>query len=177
MSTWKMKSRMQLAVSLSVCFAALTGCNVGPKYIPPAKTAPPAFKETPAEFKEGEDWTVAQPKDSEDRGKWWKVYSDPELDALEDQLNIDNQNIKQSFENFMEARAIVREARSQYFPTVTIGAAPNYSQTSSNVGSNSSTGTGSSSSGTGGSAPRTGTTTTTTTTTGRQSLQLYSIKT
>jgi len=167
MSTWKVKSRMQMAASLAICFVALTGCNVGPKYIPPAKTAPQAFKETPTEFKEGDDWTVAQPKDAEDRGKWWRVYNDPDLDALEDQLNIDNQNIKQAFENFMEARAIVREARSQYFPTVAIGAAPTYSQTSSNVSSNSNTGTGSS-------APTTGTTTTTTTTTGRQS-QLYSI--
>jgi NodT family efflux transporter outer membrane factor (OMF) lipoprotein len=67
----------------------------------------------------------------------------------------------------MEARAIVREARSQYFPTVTIGAAPTYSQTSSNVTSASNAGTGSS-------APTSGTTTTATSTTGRQS-QLYSI--
>jgi NodT family efflux transporter outer membrane factor (OMF) lipoprotein len=167
MSTWKLQSGIPMTASLLVCLAALTGCNVGPKYIPPAKTAPPAFKETPAEFKEGEDWMVAQPKDAEDRGKWWKVYNDPDLDALEGQLNIDNQNIKQSFENFMEARAIVREARSQYFPTVTIGAAPTYSQTSSNVTSASNAGTGSS-------APTSGTTTTATSTTGRQS-QLYSI--
>jgi NodT family efflux transporter outer membrane factor (OMF) lipoprotein len=159
---------MQLAAGSAICLAALTGCNVGPKYIPPAKTAPQAFKETPAEFKEGDDWVVAQPQDAADRGKWWKIYNDPDLDTLEDQLNIDNQSIKQAFENFMEARAIVREARSQYFPTVTIGASPNFSQTSSNVSSNSNTGTGSS-------APTTGTTTTMTTTTGRQS-QLYSIE-
>jgi len=130
-------------------------------------TAPPAFKETPAQFKEGDDWQQAQPKDAADRGKWWTIYNDPELDALEDQLNIDNQNIKQAFENFMEARALVREARSQYFPTVSIGAAPSYSQTSANITSAANTGNGSS-------APASGTTTTTTTTTGRQS-QLYSL--
>ena len=44
------------------------------------------------------------------------------MNALEEQLNIDNQNIRESFENFMEARALVREARSQYFPTVSVGA-------------------------------------------------------
>ncbi len=43
------------------------------------------------------------------------------MNALEEQLNIDNQNIRQAFENFMEARALVREARSQYFPTVGVG--------------------------------------------------------
>ena len=80
MSTWKLQSRKRMTASLLVCFASLTGCNVGPKYIPPAKTAPPAFKETPAEFKEGDDWTVAQPKDEEDRGKWWKVYNDLRAD-------------------------------------------------------------------------------------------------
>ncbi len=42
------------------------------------------------------------------RGKWWEIYNDPELNALEDQLNIENQNIKQAFQNFMAARAIVR---------------------------------------------------------------------
>ena len=52
------------------------------------------------------------------RGKWWEIYNDPELNALEDQLNINNQNIKQSFENFMEARTIVAQARSQLYPTI-----------------------------------------------------------
>ncbi len=113
--------------------AMLAGCNVGPKYIPPTTTAPPAYKESPVQSGEGDGWAVAQPKDATDRGKWWKIYNDPELDALEDQLNIDNQNIRQAFENFMEARALVREARSQYFPSVSIGGSYIRSQTSSNV--------------------------------------------
>ena len=80
---------------------------------------PPAavYKESPTQFKENEGWTVAQPADAKLRGKWWEIFNDPELNALEEQLDINNQNIKQFFENFMEARAIVREARSQYFPT------------------------------------------------------------
>jgi NodT family efflux transporter outer membrane factor (OMF) lipoprotein len=52
------------------------------------------------------------------RGKWWEIFKEPELNALEDKLNIDNQNIKQFFENFMQARALIREARAQYYPTV-----------------------------------------------------------
>ncbi|MGA3263642.1 MAG: efflux transporter outer membrane subunit [Terracidiphilus sp.] len=113
----------------------LTGCNVGPKYLPPATTAPPAFKESPAQFKETEGWKVAQPQDAALRGKWWEIYNEPELNALEEQLNIDNQNIRQAFENFMEARALVREARAQYFPTVGIGGSYTRSQSSSTVGS------------------------------------------
>ena len=134
----------------------LAGCNVGPKYVPPSMTAPAAFKESPTQFKEADGWTVAQPQDATLRGKWWEIYNDPELNALEEQLNIDNQNIRESFENFMEARALVREARSQYFPTVSIGPSYSRSQSSSNI-SNGQTSGGSS------------TTTSTSTTTGRQS--------
>jgi NodT family efflux transporter outer membrane factor (OMF) lipoprotein len=116
-----------------VLSAMLAGCNVGPKYVPPTMTAPPVFKESPTQFKETEGWTVAQPQDSTLRGKWWEIYNDPELNALEKQLNVDNQNIRQAFENFMEARALVREARSQYFPTVSIGPSYTRSQTSSTI--------------------------------------------
>ena len=129
------------ALHISVLCAMLAGCNVGPKYLPPAMTAPAAFKESPAQFKETDGWTVAQPQDATLRGKWWEIYNEPELNALEEQLNIDNQNIRESFENFMEARALVREARSQYFPTATVGGSYSRSQTSSNIGSAGSGGT------------------------------------
>jgi NodT family efflux transporter outer membrane factor (OMF) lipoprotein len=127
----------------------LTGCVVGPKYHAPATPAPPAYKEangpqkapasppatTPADPTLGGlgTWTVAQPKDASLRGKWWEIYNDPELNALEEQLNINNQNIKQFFENFMAARAIVRQARAQYFPTVSVGPSWTRSRTSSNT--------------------------------------------
>ena len=121
--------------AFAVLCGALAGCNVGPKYLPPTATAPEAFKESPTQFKESDGWTVAQPQDAALRGKWWEIYDEPELNSLEDQLNIDNQNIRQAFENFMEARALVREARSQYFPTVSVGGSYTRSQASSNIGS------------------------------------------
>ena len=135
-------ARQASAAYVALLCALLAGCNVGPKYHPPAFTAPPAFKESPAQFKEADGWNVAQPQDATLRGKWWEIYNEPELNALEEQLNIDNQNIRQAFENFMEARALVREARSQYFPTVTVGGSYTRSQASSNVKSASSTSTG-----------------------------------
>jgi NodT family efflux transporter outer membrane factor (OMF) lipoprotein len=111
----------------------LTGCVVGPKYHPPVTQAPAAFKETPpANPAEGE-WTVAQPQDAKLRGNWWEIFNDTELNDLEGQLNINNQNIKEFFENFMEARALIREARSQYFPTLTAGPAYSRSATSGNL--------------------------------------------
>jgi NodT family efflux transporter outer membrane factor (OMF) lipoprotein len=63
-------------LSVAVFCAMLAGCNVGPKYIPPTVTAPSAFKESPAQFKESDGWTVAQPQDAALRGKWWEIYKE-----------------------------------------------------------------------------------------------------
>ena len=123
------------AANAAVLCTMLAGCNVGPKYVPPAMTAPQAFKESPTQFKENGDWTVAEPKDASLRGKWWEIYNEPDLNALEEQLNVDNQNIRQAFENFMEARSLVRQARSQLFPTISVGPSYTRSQSSSNLGS------------------------------------------
>ena len=120
-----------LAASASILLA---GCMVGPKYHPPAATVqapPPEYKESPTHFPDSNTWKVARPQDAMLRGKWWEIYSEPELNALEEQLNINNQNIKQSFENFMEARTLIAQARSQLYPTV--GTVPSYSYSGSSA--------------------------------------------
>jgi NodT family efflux transporter outer membrane factor (OMF) lipoprotein len=135
-------------LGLLLC-ALLTGCNVGPKYHTPAVPAPPAFKEVPppaaaaapANPEDG-NWTVSQPSDAKLRGDWWAIFNDPELNDLESQLNINNQNLKQFFENFMEARALVRVARAQYFPTASFGPSYNRSRSSGNLSKTSSANTG-----------------------------------
>jgi NodT family efflux transporter outer membrane factor (OMF) lipoprotein len=112
----------------------LSGCVAGPKYHPPAPQAPAAvYKESPTQSQEPGLWTVAQPADAKLRGKWWEIFNDPELNALEEQLDINNQNIKQYFENFMEARAVVREARAQYFPTLSVAPSVTHSRASANL--------------------------------------------
>jgi outer membrane protein TolC len=85
-----------LCIALSLMLSA---CVVGPKYHPAAPAQPPAavYKESPTQYKENQGWTVAQPADSKLRGKWWEIFNDPELNALEEQLDINNQNIKQFF--------------------------------------------------------------------------------
>ena len=81
---------------------------------------PPAYKElTPADFKNTDGWKVAQPKDDALRGKWWEIFNDPQLNALEEKVNVSNQNIAAAVASFFAARALVKEARSQLFPTVT----------------------------------------------------------
>jgi NodT family efflux transporter outer membrane factor (OMF) lipoprotein len=141
--------RLQVVATSALAGALLlTGCRVGPKYQkPPAMAqAPPAtYKESPTQFSAMDGWKVAQPQDAMLHGKWWEIYNDPELNALEDKLNIDNQTLKQYFENFMESRALIAEARSQLFPTVSFG--PSFSETGSSanlsngVGTTTATGT------------------------------------
>ncbi len=113
----------------------LSGCHVGPAYhapAPPAITAP-NYKESTVNFKDADGWKVASPQDAMLRGNWWEVFSEPELNTLEEQLNLNNQNIKVSFENYMAARAVIAEARAQYWPTLTANPSRSRSQSSSNL--------------------------------------------
>jgi len=98
----------------------LTGCAVGPKYHQPPVQAPPAYKEVG-------DWKPAQPNDQNLGGSWWKVFQDPQLDSLEEQVNVSNQNLKAAEAQFRQARAALRYNRADYYPTVS--AAPSATRT------------------------------------------------
>lgn len=105
---------------ISLGLILFKGCDKAPKYVKPSTPVPPSYKEiTPESFKETDNWKFARPKDDVIRGKWWEMFSDPQLSALEEQVNISNQNIALADANFRAARAVVKESRSQYFPTVT----------------------------------------------------------
>lgn len=97
-----------------VVYSVVAGCLVGPSYHPPPPPAP-----TAAQFKEAGTWKLARPGDAIPRGRWWTMFGEPELDALQAQLNISNQSIAIAFESYMAARAQIRAARAQYYPTVT----------------------------------------------------------
>jgi NodT family efflux transporter outer membrane factor (OMF) lipoprotein len=108
------------AVTAILCGTLLfQGCVVGPRYNRAKVQTPGTFKEvTPDDLKQMDGWKVAQPRDSVLHGKWWETFGDPQLNALEEQVNISNQNVAAAFASFMAARAVVRQARAQYFPTV-----------------------------------------------------------
>ena len=112
-------ARLMLS-ALAVCVSVQTGCIVGPKYARPSVPAPPAYKELQLEDAQGQgNWKTARPNDAAVRGKWWEAYHDPQLNKLEEKAESSNQNIAAAMANFLAARAFVRQARSQYFPTVT----------------------------------------------------------
>ncbi|MBR8347101.1 efflux transporter outer membrane subunit [Burkholderia ambifaria] len=130
-----------LSAAVAVATAVLlAGCAVGPDYHRPDTSIPAAFKEAPA------GWKVAQPADWADRGPWWSVYNDPQLDALIGKLNASNQTIAQSAAAYRQARALVAEARAAYFPTVGLTASGSRARSGRTSTSSGASGFGSSSS-------------------------------
>ena len=98
---------------------ASAGCAVGPNYKRPAAAVPPAFKEQPPpNFKEAEaaGWKQSQPGDAYSKGRWWELYNDAALNALEEQVGVSNQNVLQAEAQYREARAEVCVARAALFP-------------------------------------------------------------
>ena len=106
-STWR-------KVLLVLAVLQLSGCTVGPKYHTPVVEAPPAYKEAG-------NWKAAQPNDQNLGGTWWTIFQDPQLDALELQVNVSNQNLKAAEAQYQQARAALRYYRADYYPTVTAG--------------------------------------------------------
>jgi NodT family efflux transporter outer membrane factor (OMF) lipoprotein len=109
---------MDKRLPLLLAIGTLTACvSVGPNYKRPAVETPGAFKEPPPS-----GWKRAQPSDAALRGKWWELFGDPALNALEEQVSVSNQTLAQSEAQFRGARAAVALARAGLFPTVTAGA-------------------------------------------------------
>jgi NodT family efflux transporter outer membrane factor (OMF) lipoprotein len=96
---------------LPTLIVSLLGCAVGPKYKTPALPAPPAYKEMG-------NWKTAQPSDQNLGGNWWEIFQDPQLNALEQQINVSNQNLKAAVAQYQESRAALRYTRADYYPTV-----------------------------------------------------------
>lgn len=123
-----MNTRIYVAVA---GMAVWGGCMVGPKYQKPAAVTAPAFKESPPE-----GWKEAQPADGALRGKWWELFQDPELNALEEQVSISNQNLLSAEAQFRAAKDAARQARSALFPTLTASLSLVNSRTSSTLTNN-----------------------------------------
>jgi NodT family efflux transporter outer membrane factor (OMF) lipoprotein len=99
----------------AILAVALGGCAVGPNYSRPSAPAPPAFKEAAG-------WTPSHPVDALDKGAWWSMFDDAELDALELRVATSNQTVKQFEATYRQAHDIVAEARASFFPTLSANA-------------------------------------------------------
>jgi NodT family efflux transporter outer membrane factor (OMF) lipoprotein len=119
---------MRLRVLMLLILFLSSGCVVGPDYKRPAVQVPTKFKEAT------KGWKIAKPKDACQRGPWWRVFHDPQLNALEYQLNHANQNLANAIANYQAAAYLVDEARASYFPTITGSAALNRQKTGAGSG-------------------------------------------
>ena len=125
-------NKLTLRAAQCAVMAALCGCTVGPAYHRPGVEAPGAYKElTAAQFKDTDGWKVAAPQDGTIRGNWWESFKDPALNTLEEQVSGANQTVAAAYASFMEARALVRQAQAQYWPTLTVGASATRSRSPS----------------------------------------------
>jgi len=120
-----MRNRTWLgAVTIGLAALLVSGCAVGPRYVRPSVPTPPAYKETSASMSPASAQPIQQ--------KWWEVFGDSELDALEPQIQVSNQNLKIAAAEYQQARAMVQYYRSGLFPTLGIGASGIREHTSEN---------------------------------------------
>jgi NodT family efflux transporter outer membrane factor (OMF) lipoprotein len=113
-----------------LALAAVPGCqylSVGPVYHRPSLEVPESYKET-------KDWKPAEPQDTKPRGNWWDLYDDPDLDALMRQVALSNQNVRLAAARYDQAVALLGNARSGYFPTITADVSSTRSQNAFTVG-------------------------------------------
>ena len=112
----------------TMCVAAallFSGCAVGPKYQRPSVEVPPAYKEVG-------NWKPAEPSEQKLGGSWWEIFQDSELNALEQQVNVSNQNLKIAEAQYTQVRALLRYNRADYFPTVAAAPSVTRGRVSSN---------------------------------------------
>ena len=97
-------------LGLALSGLLLSACAIGPDYQRPEAASP-------AQYKEAAGWTQANPSDALERGAWWELYGDPQLNGLVEQLNSANQSVAQSEAQFRQAQALVRSARGAFLPS------------------------------------------------------------
>lgn len=94
-------------------FFLLSCCSVGPEYKKPNSI------EIGDRFLEADiKWLESKPNADIERGNWWKIFDNAELNVLQEKLNKNNQNIIAAANSYKSALALVEQSRSSYFPSV-----------------------------------------------------------
>ena len=108
------KSLLPIA-AVATLTALLSACAIGPAYERPASASPAAFKEAP---QADAGWFPAAPADTLDRGPWWALFGDAELNGLVSQVEVSNQNVAAAVAAYAQARALVAQQRASLFPQI-----------------------------------------------------------
>ncbi|AQS89340.1 secretion system type I outer membrane efflux pump lipoprotein NodT [Neoasaia chiangmaiensis NBRC 101099] len=92
--------------------ASLSACDLAPDYHPPSYLYPNGWRGHGV-------MTDGRPADGTPHGDWWKMFKDPELDALEGRMLLVNPDLQAQAEAFTQSRDIARETEAQLYPQVT----------------------------------------------------------
>ena len=123
-----MHSPRMTSSALALAFTVLvTGCAVGPTYQRPTTV-------DVSQFRQAEGWVPAAPADALERGPWWQLFGDAQLNSLASQVEVSNQNVAAAVAAYTQARALVREQRASLFPTVALDSGASRSGTSGSNG-------------------------------------------
>ena len=110
-----MKANSAAAGVVLAAAAMLSGCALAPPLkIPAVPTA--------AAYKEAGPWIPAQPADGLSRGDWWKLYGDPDLNALQMRLIEHSPDLAAALSRYDQAKAVSDQMRSGLFPSLALGA-------------------------------------------------------
>jgi len=113
-----MKTGMKCDISVASCLAALLffGCAVGPDYQRPALNTPAAFRASATDTND-----LAATVSLANLG-WWQVLANPQLQAYIAEALTHNWDVQIAAARVLQAEALARVTRSQFFPTVGVGA-------------------------------------------------------
>ena len=84
-----------------LCVTSACGSRRPPYLVPAPAEAPPSS------FKENADWKTAEPADVQIRGKWWELYADPQLNTLQERIEVSSETLKRAQAQFLQARAAI----------------------------------------------------------------------
>jgi len=101
---------------VALALLLIAACTeVGPNYVRPSTPVPAAYKEAAAQDAQQRANPAAA------AGKWWEIYTDPELNALVSQVEVSNQTLAAAAARVREAQALVRVAGGASVPAINAG--------------------------------------------------------
>jgi len=102
-----------------IATTVLTACSLAPEMKQPDMTMPGQFKEH--EEAKGE-WKPAVSLEGKDRGKWWLVFNDEEIDRIIEDATSKNQEIKAALARVEQARETVNASAVSLLPDLDLNA-------------------------------------------------------
>jgi NodT family efflux transporter outer membrane factor (OMF) lipoprotein len=117
----RIRYNLALLTTLTLAFTLLpSGCHVGPNYQRPSAPIPPALSAPPPAPIDGA-WKTTAPADGFAKGKWWQIFHEPELDALEEKISVSNQSLIAATKQYQESLEALRIANTALMPTLSAG--------------------------------------------------------